>query len=112
MEIDFDDAINKYVTEIAEKIRETRDEFIFESLMPYAQTAESRINKQELKRAIRMFYGMENLAEVVRCKECKFYSVNGHCGVLGFCEPDEFCSRGEREEKRRCRGTLMLRISN
>lgn len=95
MEIDFDDAINKYVTEIAEKIRETRDEFIFESLMPYAQTVESRISKQELKRAIRMFYGMENLAEVVRCKDCKYYR-DGHCGVLGFCEPDEFCSRGER----------------
>lgn len=39
-----------------------------------------------------------DVAEVVRCKECKFYSVNGHCGVLGFCEPDEFCSRGERRK--------------
>lgn len=55
-----------------------------------------------------------DVVKIVRCKDCKFYSVNGHCGVLGFCEPDEFCSRGEREreEKRRCRGTLMLRISN
>lgn len=98
MEINFDDAIGEYVTKIGEKIREMRDEFILESLMPYAQTVESRINKQELERAIRMFYGMENLAEVVRCKDCKFYSVNGHCGVLGFCEPDEFCSRGERRK--------------
>ena len=39
-----------------------------------------------------------DVAKVVRCKDCKFYSVNGHCGILGFCEPDEFCSRGERRK--------------
>ena len=98
MEINFDDAIGGYVTKIGEKIRETREEFILESLMPYAQTVESRINKQELERAIRMFYGMENLAEVVRCKDCRFCSKNRHCGILGFCEPNEFCSRGERRK--------------
>ncbi len=98
MKINFDDAIGRHVTNIGVEIRETQDEFILESLMPYAQTVESQINKQELERAIRMFCGMENLAEVVRCKECKFYSANGHCGVLGFCEPDEFCSRGERRK--------------
>lgn len=37
-----------------------------------------------------------DLAEVVRCKDCKYYSEFGHCGILGFCEPNEFCSRGER----------------
>ena len=50
MAMNFDDAIGGYVTEISEKINETRDEFILESLMPYAQTVESRINKQELER--------------------------------------------------------------
>lgn len=39
-----------------------------------------------------------DVVKAVRCKDCKFYSVNGHCGVLGFCEPDEFCSRGERRK--------------
>lgn len=39
-----------------------------------------------------------DVVKIVRCKDCKFYSVNGHCGVLGFCEPDEFCSRGERRK--------------
>lgn len=40
-----------------------------------------------------------DFVEVVRCKDCMFYSKAGHCGVLGFCEPNEFCSRGERSEK-------------
>ena len=39
-----------------------------------------------------------DVVNAVRCKDCKFYSVNGHCGVLDFCEPDEFCSRGERRK--------------
>lgn len=93
MEINLDDAIGGYVTEIGEKIREMRDEFILESLMPYAQTVESRINKQELERAIRMFYGRENLAEVVRCKDCKFclrYNVDG-----AFPQKFLFCKKRE-----------------
>lgn len=56
MEINLDDAIGGYVTKIGEKIRETRDEFILESLMPYAQTVESRIDKESLSKAIRMYY--------------------------------------------------------
>ena len=39
-----------------------------------------------------------DFVEVVRCKDCRFYSKAGYCGVLGFCEPDEFCSRGERRK--------------
>lgn len=38
-----------------------------------------------------------DVVEVVRCKDCKYYR-DGHCGVLGFCDPDEFCSRGERRK--------------
>lgn len=40
-----------------------------------------------------------DFVEVVRCKDCRFYSKAGHCGVIGFCEPNEFCSRGEKSEK-------------
>lgn len=37
--------------------------------------------------------------EVVRCKDCKFYtSATEYCGVMGFCAPCEFCSRGERKK--------------
>ena len=31
-----------------------------------------------------------DVVEVVRCKDCKFYIPE-----MGFCEPNEFCSRGE-----------------
>lgn len=117
MAMNFDDAIGWYVTEISEKINETRDEFILESLMPYAQTVESRINKQELERAIRMFYGMENLAEVVRCKDCKYWDavknqkykdtgictpprkdLGGYCVRRGATTSNDFCSQGERRK--------------
>ena len=37
-----------------------------------------------------------DVVEVVRCKDCKYFSEFHHCGILGFCEPNEYCSRGER----------------
>lgn len=48
-------------------------------------------------------------AEVVRCKDCKYYcpesEKKGQCGLLGSCQPNEFCSRGRsritREKKPR-----------
>lgn len=40
-----------------------------------------------------------NVVEVVRCKDCKYFSEFHHCGILGFCEPDEYCSRGERRNE-------------
>ena len=40
-----------------------------------------------------------DVVKVVRCKECKYFSEEiQHCGVLGFCEPNEYCSRGERRK--------------
>ena len=39
-----------------------------------------------------------DVVEVVRCKDCKYFSEFQHCGILGFCEPDEYCSRGERRK--------------
>lgn len=41
-------------------------------------------------------YPTADVVEVVRCKDCKYFSKFHHCGVLGFCEPNEYCSRGER----------------
>lgn len=41
-------------------------------------------------------YPTADVVEVVRCKDCKYFSEFHHCGVLGFCEPNEYCSRGER----------------
>lgn len=37
-----------------------------------------------------------DVVKVVRCKDCKYFSEFQHCGILGFCEPNEYCSRGER----------------
>ena len=38
--------------------------------------------------------------EVVRCKDCKYFSEEiQHCNILGFCEPNEYCSRGERRKE-------------
>lgn len=40
-----------------------------------------------------------DVVEAVRCKDCKFYIPESeYCGVMGFCEPNEFCSRGERRQ--------------
>ena len=39
-----------------------------------------------------------DVVQVVRCKDCKYFSEFQHCGVLGFCEPNEYCSRGERRK--------------
>ena len=40
-----------------------------------------------------------DVQEVVRCKDCKYFSEFQHCGILGFCEPNEYCSRGERRKE-------------
>ena len=40
-----------------------------------------------------------DVVEVVRCKDCKYFSEFQHCGVLGFCVPNEYCSRGERRKE-------------
>lgn len=40
-----------------------------------------------------------DVVEVVRCKDCKYFSEIQHCGILGFCEPNEYCSRGERRKE-------------
>ena len=41
-----------------------------------------------------------DVVKVVRCKDCKYFSEEiQHCNILGFCEPNEYCSRGERREE-------------
>ena len=40
-----------------------------------------------------------DVVEVVRCRDCKYFSEIQHCGILGFCEPNEYCSRGERRKE-------------
>ena len=40
-----------------------------------------------------------DVVQVVRCKDCKYFSEIQHCGILGFCESNEYCSRGERRKE-------------
>ena len=40
-----------------------------------------------------------NVVEVVRCKDCKYFGEFQHCDIFGFCEPDDYCSRGERRNE-------------
>ena len=40
-----------------------------------------------------------DVVQIVRCKDCKYFSEFQYCGVLGFCEPNEYCSRGERRKE-------------
>ena len=40
-----------------------------------------------------------DVVKVVRCKDCKYFSELHHCDVLGFCEPNEYCSSGERRKE-------------
>ena len=46
-----------------------------------------------------------DVVEVVRCKDCQWLGINnyiyGYCrknGLDGIIHPDDYCSRGEREE--------------
>ncbi len=47
----------------------------------------------------------KDYVKVVRCKDCKFYSLNNgggctRCGGLEYLiTADEYCSKGERKEK-------------
>lgn len=47
----------------------------------------------------------EDAGEIVRCKDCKHYSVKGKTTQFGFCgyrhagtDETDYCSRGERRE--------------
>lgn len=37
--------------------------------------------------------------EIVRCKDCKYFDVNGWCNYLETAmKPNDYCSRAERRE--------------
>lgn len=63
----------------------------------FDQNLEVLIPLSDVRKSLQMT-PTADVVEVVRCKNCKYYR-DGHCGVLGFCEPDEFCSRGERRKR-------------
>ena len=63
----------------------------------FDQNLEILIPLSDVRKSLQMT-PTADVAEVVRCKDCKYFSEFQHCGVLGFCEPNEYCSRGERRK--------------
>lgn len=46
------------------------------------------------------FTDKSSVVEVVRCNDCShFNDEDEYCPVLGFCEPNEYCSRSERRKE-------------
>ena len=48
--------------------------------------------------------GKDKLQELIRCKDCKHYTKEGHVRCwnphgMHPADPDEYCSRAERREK-------------
>ena len=64
----------------------------------FDQNLEMLIPLSDVRKSLQMT-PTADVVEVVRCKDCKYFSEIRHCGVLGFCEPNEFCSRGERRKE-------------
>ena len=64
----------------------------------FDQNLEVLIPLSDVRKSLQMT-PTADVVEVVRCKDCKYFSEIQHCGVLGFCEPNEFCSRGERRKE-------------
>ena len=91
-------------TEIREICGDWAFDIVYNNGETFMLLFNSRRNAETVKRCLEVDDSIPNAAtpvdfvEVVRCKDCRFYSKAGHCGVLGFCEPDEFCSRGERRK--------------
>lgn len=63
-----------------------------------AQMENLRAENENLRSMLK-YYENSDLVDVVRCKDCKYFSDFQHCGVLGFCEPHDYCSRGERRKE-------------
>ena len=64
----------------------------------FDQNLEILIPLSDVRKSLQMT-PTADVVEVVRCKDCKYFSEFQHCGVLCFCEPNEYCSRGERRKE-------------
>ena len=74
------------------------DNVKFKGISVFDQNLEILIPLSDVRKSLQMT-PTADVAEVVRCKDCKYFSEFQHCGVLGFCEPNEYCSRGERRKE-------------
>ena len=109
---DLNDYAERLTNVTLEKVNETTDDLIIDAILSFARSVEYRINKADLKQAIRMYYGKEDVAEVVRCKDCKWASRKSECRDCGdkdepcvYCcylsacvQKDNFCYHGKRRK--------------
>ena len=64
----------------------------------FDQNLEILIPLSDVRKSLQMT-PTADVVQVVRCKDCKYFSEFHHCGILGFCEPNEYCSSGERRKE-------------
>lgn len=74
------------------------DNIKLKGISVFDQNLEILISLSDVRKSLQMT-PTADVIEVVWCKDCKYFSENQYCGVLGFCEPNEYCSRGERKMK-------------
>lgn len=79
-----------YVEEIRMKAQEEIDKFIIETVYPFAQTEKMEISKEDLRKAILMYYGKD--AQEVKHGEWvqnKYNKAIFHCSECGRHIEDE-----------------------
>ena len=74
------------------------DNIKLKGISVFDQNLEILISLSDVRKSLQMT-PTADVISVVRCKDCKYFSENQYCGVLGFCEPNEYCSRGERRKE-------------
>ena len=100
-----EDAVNeihKYFFEEINKIPCTKDEDGYEVYIDMPTVNSLFVCNKELSKRIKALLSADAV-EVVRCKDCKHYSVKGRTTQFGFCgyrhagtDETDFCSRAVR----------------
>jgi hypothetical protein len=66
-----------YIAQFAQKVKETEEEFIFQTIAPYCSTiTEAKITKQYLIDALTQYNRLEEQVEALRAKNTYLYHEN------------------------------------
>lgn len=83
------------VYEMASRIVEQEDRFIYERLGSWLRETEKiEISKEELISAVKMYRNKEQFEKVVHCKECEYFGEskrNGETKSFPLCTRHYFC---------------------
>ena len=106
----YNSPIELIVDEITHQIVKQKDENIYQAVLSYIPN----VDKEELLRALQydrnqyekgyMDGKADAMAELVRCKDCKYWDEDRRCNgiknglVMEYTWDDDFCSYGERKE--------------